>query len=229
KIEYTHHHIAAAAPQPDLRRLRLRPLLRHGSRYWLATLLSPLVLRRPASPLIVQPPDADAPLRQLALYSSPSRRRRRPATQRRRPTPAASRPAPRDKAEKLTAETAGYGSQLVLFPEVFVGGYPHGSAFGLTVGSRSAKGKEDFWKYHTAAINVPERTAVRPGGSSIISPSMAVLAGPNYEGEALLTADQDIGEIVRAKFDFDAVGNYKRAEVPSLSVNTDAVGHCKRA
>ncbi|XP_048536306.1 bifunctional nitrilase/nitrile hydratase NIT4-like isoform X1 [Triticum urartu] len=134
-----------------------------------------------------------------------------------------------DKAEKLTAETAGYGSQLVLFPEVFVGGYPHGSAFGLTVGSRSAKGKEDFWKYHTAAINVPERTAVRPGGSSIISPSMAVLAGPNYEGEALLTADQDIGEIVRAKFDFDAVGNYKRAEVPSLSVNTDAVGHCKRA
>ncbi|XP_037448566.1 bifunctional nitrilase/nitrile hydratase NIT4-like isoform X2 [Triticum dicoccoides] len=103
-------------------------------------------------------------------------------------------PATFDKAEKLTAETAGYGSQLVLFPEVFVGGYPHGSAFGLTVGSRSAKGKEDFWKYHTAAIDVP-----------------------------------DIGEIVRAKFDFDAVGNYKRAEVPSLSVNTDAVGHCKRA
>jgi nitrilase len=32
-------------------------------------------------------------------------------------------------------------------------------------------------------------TAVCVGGSSIISPSGTVLAGPNYEGEALLTAD----------------------------------------
>ena len=55
----------------------------------------------------------------------------------------------------MIAEAAGYGSQLVLFPEVFVGGYPHGSTFGLTIGSRSAKGKEDFRKYHAAAIDVP--------------------------------------------------------------------------
>ncbi|XP_073358534.1 uncharacterized protein [Aegilops tauschii subsp. strangulata] len=34
-----------------------------------------------------------------------------------------------------------------------------------------------------------EHTAVCPGGSSIISPSGAVLAGPNYEGKALLAAD----------------------------------------
>lgn len=60
-----------------------------------------------------------------------------------------------DKAAKLTADAARYGSQLVPFPEVFVGGYPHGSAFGLTIVSRSAKGKEDFWKYHVAAIDVP--------------------------------------------------------------------------
>jgi predicted amidohydrolase len=32
-------------------------------------------------------------------------------------------------------------------------------------------------------------TVVCHGGSSIISPSGTVLAGPNYEGEALLTAD----------------------------------------
>jgi predicted amidohydrolase len=60
-----------------------------------------------------------------------------------------------DKAEKLVAEAAGYGSQLVLFPEVFVGGYPHGSTFGLVVGNRTAKGKEDFQKYHASAIDVP--------------------------------------------------------------------------
>ena len=57
--------------------------------------------------------------------------------------------------EKLIAEAAGYGSQLVLFPEVFIGGYPHGSTFGLVFGNRTAKGKEDFRKYRAAAIDVP--------------------------------------------------------------------------
>uniref|UniRef100_A0A0D9VIP7 CN hydrolase domain-containing protein n=1 Tax=Leersia perrieri TaxID=77586 RepID=A0A0D9VIP7_9ORYZ len=283
-----------------------------------------------------------------------------------------------DKAEKLIAEAAGYGSQLVLFPEVFIGGYPRGSTFGLTIGNRSAKGKEDFQKYHAAAIDVPGpevarlaalagkykvflvmgvveragytlyntvllfdplgkylgkhrklmptalervfwgfgdgstipvydtplgkigavicwenrmpliRTAmyakgveiycaptadfmpswqasmthiaveggcfvlsanqfsrrkdyppppeytfggldeepspesvICPGGSSIVSPSGTVLAGPNYEGEGLLTADLDLGEITRAKFDFDVVGHYARPEVLSLTVKTE--------
>ncbi|CAN6252463.1 unnamed protein product [Urochloa humidicola] len=267
-------------------------------------------------------------------------------------------PATLDKAEKLIAEAAGYGSQLVLFPEVFVGGYPHGSTFGLVIGNRTAKGKEDFRKYHAAAIDVPGvveragytlyntvltfdplgkylgkhrklmptalervfwgcgdgstipvydtplgkigalicwenrmplmRTAmyakgveiycaptvdcmttwqasmthialeggcfvlsaipftrrkdyppppeytfggleeepspesvVCSGGSIIISPSGTVLAGPNHEGEALLTADLDLGEIIRAKFDFDVVGHYSRPEVLSLVVKTD--------
>jgi beta-cyano-L-alanine hydratase/nitrilase len=62
-------------------------------------------------------------------------------------------------------------------------------------------------------------TVVCPGGSVIISPSGEVLAGPNYEGEALITADLDLGEIVRAKFDFDVVGHYARPEVLSLVVN----------
>ncbi|CAL5020733.1 unnamed protein product [Urochloa decumbens] len=261
-------------------------------------------------------------------------------------------PATLDKAEKLIAEAAGYGSQLVLFPEVFIGGYPHGCTFGLVVGNRTAKGKEDFRKYHASAIDVPGpevsrlaalagkykvflvigvveragytlyntvltfdplgkylgkhrklmptalervflgcgdgstipvydtpigkigalicwenrmplmRTAmyakggcfvlsaipftrrkdyptppeytfggleeepspesvVCSGGSVIISPSGTVLAGPNFEGEALLTADLDLGEIVRAKFDFDVVGHYSRPEVLSLVVKTD--------
>jgi len=62
-------------------------------------------------------------------------------------------------------------------------------------------------------------TVVCPGGSVIISPSGEVLAGPNYDGEALITADLDLGEIVRAKFDFDVVGHYARPEVLSLVVN----------
>lgn len=284
-------------------------------------------------------------------------------------------PATLDKAERLIAEASTYGAQLVVFPEAFIGGYPRGSDFGVTIGSRAAKGKEDFRKYHAAAIDVPGpevdrlssmagkykvflvmgviersgytlyctvlffdpqgkymgkhrklmptalerviwgfgdgstipvhetpigkigalicwenrmpllRTAlyakgieiycaptadardiwqasmthialeggcfvlsanqfcrrkdypsspdytfgdaddkltpdsvVCAGGSVIISPSGAVLAGPNYEGEALISADLDLADIVRAKFDFDVVGHYSRPEVLSLTV-----------
>ncbi|XP_058215437.1 bifunctional nitrilase/nitrile hydratase NIT4A isoform X1 [Rhododendron vialii] len=284
-------------------------------------------------------------------------------------------PATLDKAERLLAEAASYGSQLVVFPEAFVGGYPRGSYFGATIGNRTPKGKEEFRKYHAAAIDVPGpevdrlaamagkykvylvmgvierdgytlyctvlffdsqglflgkhrkvmptaleriiwgfgdgstvpvfdtpvgkigaaicwenrmpllRTAmyakgieiycaptadardvwqasmthialeggcfvlsanqfcrrkdyppppeyvfqgteenltpdsvVCAGGSVIISPSGTVLAGPNYEGEALVSADLDLREIARAKFDFDVVGHYSRSELFNLTV-----------
>ncbi|KAJ8750338.1 hypothetical protein K2173_014253 [Erythroxylum novogranatense] len=274
-------------------------------------------------------------------------------------------PATLDKAERLLAEAAGYGSQLVVFPEAFIGGYPRGSSFGASIGNRTAKGREEFRKYHTAAIDVPGpevdrlaamagkykvylvmgvierdgytlyctvlffdsqghylgkhrkimptaverivwgfgdgstipvfetplgkigaaicwenrmpllRTAmygkdaretwqatmthialeggcfvvsanqfcrrkdyppppeytfsgieedltpesvVCAGGSVIISPLGTVLAGPNYDGEALISADLVLGEVARAKFDFDVVGHYSRPEVLSLTV-----------
>ncbi|XP_077241320.1 bifunctional nitrilase/nitrile hydratase NIT4B-like [Tasmannia lanceolata] len=286
-------------------------------------------------------------------------------------------PATLDKAERLIAEAAASGAQVVVFPEGFIGGYPRGATFGLGAtieGVNSAKGKEDFRKYHASAIEVPgpevarlaamagkykvnvvmgviekkrytlyccvlffdsqgqylgkhrklmptamerlywgfgdgstiqvfdtqvgkigalvcwenrmplARTAmyakgveiycaptadyspewqasmihialeggcfvlgacqfgrrkdfppapeyvfaaedklkpdsvVSGGGSVIISPSGQVLAGPNYEGEALITADLDLGEIARAKFGFDVVGHYARPEVLKLTV-----------
>ncbi|KAL0681520.1 hypothetical protein Bca4012_048367 [Brassica carinata] len=284
-------------------------------------------------------------------------------------------PATLDKAERLLAEAADNGSQLVVFPEAFIGGYPRGSNFELAIGARTAKGRDDFRKYLASAIDVPgpevERMAemarkykvflvmgvieregytlycsvlffdsqgqflgkhrklmptalerciwgfgdgstipvfdtpigkigaaicwenrmpslrtamyakgieiycaptadaretwlasmthialeggcfvlsanqfcrrkdyppppeytfsgseesltpdsvVCAGGSSIISPLGIVLAGPNYEGEALISADLDLGDIARAKFDFDVVGHYSRPEVFSLNI-----------
>lgn len=55
----------------------------------------------------------------------------------------------------MLAEATSHGSQLVVFPEAFVGGYPRGSNFGVTIGNRTTKGKEEFRKYHAAAIDVP--------------------------------------------------------------------------
>ncbi|XP_043698473.1 bifunctional nitrilase/nitrile hydratase NIT4B-like isoform X2 [Telopea speciosissima] len=51
--------------------------------------------------------------------------------------------------------------------------------------------------------NLSPESVVCAGGSVIISPSGVVLAGPNYQGESLISADLDLGEIARAKCDFN--------------------------
>ena len=57
------------------------------------------------------------------------------------------------------------------------------------------------------------------GGSCIVGPLGAVLAGPARDGEAILTADLDLDDITRATLDFDAVGHYARPDVFSLIVD----------
>jgi nitrilase len=57
------------------------------------------------------------------------------------------------------------------------------------------------------------------GGSCIVSPFGDVLAGPDFTGECILTAELDLGDIKRGKFDLDVVGHYGRADVFQLIVN----------
>ena len=64
----------------------------------------------------------------------------------------------------------------------------------------------------------PDAVLMR-GGSVIVSPLGKVLAGPDFEGETILTADLDLGEIGRGKFDFDAAGHYSRPDVFQLVVD----------
>ena len=46
-----------------------------------------------------------------------------------------------------------------------------------------------------------------------------VLAGPDFEGETILTADLDPDDIAPARLDFDAVGHYARPDVFRLIVD----------
>ena len=64
---------------------------------------------------------------------------------------------------------------------------------------------------------------VSRGGSCIVDPFGTVLAGPDFEGEALLTADIDLDATVRGKFDLDVVGHYARPDVFRLVVNESDV------
>lgn len=67
----------------------------------------------------------------------------------------------------------------------------------------------------------PKAVLIR-GGSCIVGPLGQVLAGPCFDGERILTADLDPGEIARGKYDFDVVGHYARPDVFRLYVNEQA-------
>jgi nitrilase len=62
-------------------------------------------------------------------------------------------------------------------------------------------------------------TILSRGGSCIIDPLGNILAGPDFQGETILTADIDRNEIARARLDFDAVGHYARPDVFRLIVD----------
>jgi nitrilase len=57
------------------------------------------------------------------------------------------------------------------------------------------------------------------GGSCIVAPLGHVLAGPNVDEETILTADLDLDEITRGKYDLDVVGHYARPDIFELRVN----------
>ncbi len=62
-------------------------------------------------------------------------------------------------------------------------------------------------------------TLLMRGGSAIIDPLGKVLAGPDFDGEGLLSAEIDLAEVARGKYDFDVAGHYARPDVFRLTVN----------
>lgn len=59
------------------------------------------------------------------------------------------------KAVGLIQEAASKGAELIVFPELFVPGYPYGMTFGFTVGSRNEDGRKDWKLYYDNSILVP--------------------------------------------------------------------------
>jgi nitrilase len=72
--------------------------------------------------------------------------------------------------------------------------------------------------YEPIQGNDPQSVIIR-GGSLIVNPLGKVLAGPCYDGECILTADVDLGEVAEGKYDLDTTGHYSRPDVFRLEVN----------
>jgi nitrilase len=79
--------------------------------------------------------------------------------------------------------------------------------------------KRDFPKTVRVSLGDGDDAVLMRGGSAIVSPSGTVLAGPDFDGETILTADLDLRDIGRGKFDFDVVGHYSRPDIFQLVVN----------
>ena len=60
-----------------------------------------------------------------------------------------------EKLRTLTSDAAKQGAKLVLFPEAFLSAYPRGLNFGSKIGSRSDKGREDWYRYWESSLAVP--------------------------------------------------------------------------
>ncbi|MFF7245873.1 nitrilase-related carbon-nitrogen hydrolase [Embleya sp. NPDC008237] len=59
------------------------------------------------------------------------------------------------KAHDVIAEAAQRGARVVVLPEAYLGGYPKGLTFGVTVGARTTPGREEFRRYFESAVTVP--------------------------------------------------------------------------
>ena len=94
-----------------------------------------------------------------------------------------------------------------------------GRCFVLTACQFIRKG--DFPETVRVSLGDGPDSVLMRGGSAIISPLGAVLAGPNFEGETILTATLDLGEIARGKFDMDVAGHYSRPDIFQLRVNEE--------
>lgn len=60
-----------------------------------------------------------------------------------------------DKAVKLIAEAAEKGAEVIVFPELFIAGYPYGMTYGFTIGSRNEDGRKDWKDYYDNSILAP--------------------------------------------------------------------------
>lgn len=92
-----------------------------------------------------------------------------------------------------------------------------GRCFVLSANQFTRRG--DFPESYAAVQGNDPQTVMSRGASCIVSPYGKFLAGPNFEGEAILSAEIDLDEVVRAKFDFDVTGHYARPDVFRLLVN----------
>ena len=104
------------------------------------------------------------------------------------------------KALRLIKEAGDEKAQLIVFPELFIPGYPIGMNFGFSMGKRTESGRRDWKRYYDASIlaDGPEMAQLREAAQSTgayISIGFSerdAVSGTLYNSNAIFSPDGEV-------------------------------------
>ena len=106
-----------------------------------------------------------------------------------------------EKALSYIEEAAGKGAELIVFPELFIPGYPVGMNFGFSVGKRQENGRADWKKYYDASVVA--------GGAEFDKLAEAAKRTGTYISIGFSERDPVSGTLYNSNAIFEPNGDYK--------------------
>lgn len=105
------------------------------------------------------------------------------------------------KALKYIEEAAGNNAELIVFPELFIPGYPIGMNFGFSMGKRTEAGREDWMRYYNASLIA--------GGPEFEAMAQAAIKAKAYISMGFSERDAVKGTLYNSNVIFEPDGSWK--------------------
>lgn len=106
-----------------------------------------------------------------------------------------------EKALDYIGRAAAQGAELIVFPELFVPGYPIGMNFGFSVGKRTAPGRADWKRYYDASM--------AQGDADFMKLAQAAVDAKAYVSLGFSQQDEVSGTLYNSNVIFSPDGSWK--------------------